>query len=93
MGTCYLIHICPPYKHARHYLGWTQADNTGQRRFDRHKAGNGSPLIKAALQAGSSCTISRLWHNVDRNFERKLKNRKESPYLCPLCNPKQSTPT
>lgn len=88
MGTCYLIHIEPSYKHARHYLGYTDADDSGKRRFDRHKAGRGSPLIKAALAAGSSCEIVRLWHQVDRHFERKLKNRKSAPRFCPVCKAK-----
>lgn len=81
MGTLYLLHFEPPYKHARHYLGWTQNPES---RFDRHLAGRGSPLVKAALAAGSIVTVARTWSG-DRNEERRIKNGKNVPRLCPTC--------
>ena len=38
-GTIYLIHFDTPYRHARHYMGFTT--NLPQR-IKRHKAGRGS---------------------------------------------------
>lgn len=29
----------------------------------------------------------RIWRNGDRNLERKLKKRKKSKDLCPICYP------
>ena len=37
MGTVYLIHLDRPYKHARHYLGFTSGGKRAAlRRFKRH---------------------------------------------------------
>jgi hypothetical protein len=93
MGTVYLIHIEPPYRHAKHYLGFTYADDSPKKRFDRHVAGRGSPLIKAALEAGSSVEVVRVWKNVDRTLERTLKLRKNTPTLCPICKQKKRSTT
>lgn len=81
-GTVYLLHLHPPYKRARHYLGWTS--NLEQRLAD-HRRGAGSPLVAAAVANGSTVELARTWTGVDRHFERALKNRKEAPRMCPLC--------
>jgi len=49
-GTIYVLHLDPAYKHARHYIGWTQGEVTD--RLDAHLQGRGSPLIRAAVAAG-----------------------------------------
>lgn len=77
------MHFEPPYKHAKHYMGFTQDVDV---RYDRHVAGRGSPLVSAALAAGCVVTIERVWSDVDRNFERQLKRRKAAPRMCPKCN-------
>jgi hypothetical protein len=87
MGTCYLIHFDPPYKHAKHYLGWTA--NLGARLND-HAAGNGSRLCQVATDAGCTLRIVRVWTNVNRHFERNLHDRHGSTDLCPICNPKSA---
>jgi predicted GIY-YIG superfamily endonuclease len=38
-GIVYLLHFDQPYKHARHYVGWT-ARNV-KRRLAEHEAGRG----------------------------------------------------
>lgn len=42
MGYIYLIHFVRPYKHAKHYLGWTQDLSA---RLTAHRTGNGSRLM------------------------------------------------
>lgn len=82
MGVVYLIHFQKPYKHAQHYLGYT--DDLGKR-FNRHVYGDGSKLLKAVRAAGISFYLVRTWNGVDRKFERKLHNHKKSWMKCPVC--------
>ncbi|MBP7735989.1 MAG: endonuclease [Spirochaetes bacterium] len=85
MGTVYLIHFNKKLHHARHYLGYAE---DVEKREKRHRSGDGSRLLHACNLQGIKYRIVRKWENVDRNFERKLKNRKEGPKLCPVCNKK-----
>lgn len=87
-GSCYLLHFEPPYKHAGHYLGWTSRAVT--ERYGDHITGKGSPLVKAAVEAGCAVVIARVWHDVDRHFERALKNQKNSRRLDPIANGKMT---
>jgi predicted GIY-YIG superfamily endonuclease len=84
MGTVYLIHFDKPYKHARHYLGY--ASNL-KARLACHRANQGARLIQVIHAAGITWQVSRTWSG-NRALERKLKNQKNGPRLCPLCNPK-----
>jgi hypothetical protein len=81
-GSVYLLHLDPPLCQARRYLGWARELEP---RLGEHRAGRGSPLIAAAVASGSRIELARTWENVDRHFERALKNRHEGSRLCPLC--------
>lgn len=87
-STVYLLHFEPRYRHAGHYLGSTLAGSEHDRIAD-HLTGRGSPLVRAAVDAGCSVVLARTWRG-GRDTERRLKDRKNSPRLCPLCNPPQS---
>jgi predicted GIY-YIG superfamily endonuclease len=79
----YLIHFDKPYKHARHYLGWT--DNL-ETRLNEHINGNGSRLLQVISAADITWTLARVWTNAPRGFEMHLKrNHKDSKSLCPQC--------
>ena len=84
----YILHIDPPLKHARHYVGWTKdADVT--RRVREHLEQSGrrpSKLVAAALRAGCAVTLAGTLEG-DREFERRLKARKGASSYCPLCRP------
>jgi hypothetical protein len=84
VGTVYLLHFDRPYKHARHYLGYT--DDLDQR-IEAHRNGNGARLVEVVMQAGIGFTVARTWDG-DRDLERRLKNQHNSPRLCPICNKK-----
>lgn len=87
LGTIYLLHFDPPYRHAKHYLGWTEKQP--EERLAIHLNGKGSPLVRAQLRSGGTVTLVRIWEDVDRNFERQLKNRRNTPRtLCPICKEK-----
>ena len=89
MGTIYLLCFVDeqgrhtPYRHAGHYMGWTQDLDA---RIEAHRAGKGARLIQVITAAGLGFVMARTWEG-DRHQERALKNRKEGPRLCPICRP------
>ncbi len=78
----YLLHFSPPYKHAKHYMGFAEDID---RRIEQHRAGTGARLTQVAIDAGCRLILARIWPGADRSTERRLKKRKESPRLCPIC--------
>lgn len=80
----YLLHFESPIsdKHtAQHYIG-TALDV--EARLKMHKAGKGARLTQVANERGINYTVVRTWVG-GRKKERELKNRKEGPRLCPIC--------
>jgi predicted GIY-YIG superfamily endonuclease len=84
---CYLLHFTAPYKHARHYLGTTKDLFT---RIQLHKAGKGARLTQVVRENGIDFYLVRTWDG-GRQTERRLKRQKNSPRLCPVCNPPRET--
>lgn len=85
-GTIYLIHFDRPLAHAKHYLGWCRGDHF-DKRIRSHILGNrGAKIVKAAVAAGIGFSVVATIENVDRNFERKLKNRGSCAKWCPHCD-------
>ena len=81
-GTIYLIHLDTPIAHAKHYVGYAEDVD---RRLAEHRSSTGARLLAVANQLGIPFRIVRTWVG-DRNFERRLKNRKNTPRYCPICN-------
>lgn len=76
MALIYILHIDPPLKHARHYVGFTE-DEDVTRRVNQHLNQTGrrpSKLVRAALEAGCTVTLAGTLEG-DREFERRLKRR------------------
>lgn len=89
MKGTYLLHIDPPFKHAKHYCGCSGISVLD--RIEVHLTGHGVPLVRAALAAGCEVILVRVWENQGFEFEQHLKQKyKNSPQLCPLCNPTQA---
>lgn len=86
MSVVYLLHfsqpIAPGRHTAQHYIGFT---DDLQQRIAAHRAGTGARLCEVAKERGISFVVAQLWEG-DRALERKLKNRKSGPRLCPICN-------
>jgi predicted GIY-YIG superfamily endonuclease len=80
--SVYLVHFEEPYKHARHYLGWS--DQLAYR-IAHHKSGSGANLLRVVNEAGIRWVVARVWHGADRSFERRLKGHSSTRY-CPVCN-------
>ena len=88
MNTVYLIHfdrpigdLSNPRGQAQHYLGFTEDLDA---RLQAHRTGNGSAIMAAVTRAGVGWELARTWEG-DRGLERRLKNRHNSPKLCPIC--------
>jgi predicted GIY-YIG superfamily endonuclease len=82
----YLIHFNRAYRHAKHYLGYSE--NLDKRITD-HLCGMGARLMEVITGAGIEWKVARTWKG-DRKLERKLKNRKHAPLLCPICSGKKA---
>lgn len=85
-GGVYLLHFDSRISGChttQHYLGWS--DNFENRMIE-HQLGRGARLTQVAIERHITWTIARLWPGKDRKFERFLKNKKNSPRLCPICN-------
>lgn len=89
----YLIHFDTPYKHACHYIGYSQTPACFERRIEHHRSGCGARIMQAVTNAGIGWSVVRVWEEGDRTLERKLKNRKNSKQLCPICTQKGLTST
>jgi predicted GIY-YIG superfamily endonuclease len=80
-GVIYLLHFDRPYRHARHYTGWTE-DLLD--RLDRHAAGRGARLVEVIWQAGIGFTLVRVCEGTRRR-ERAIKNDGGAARYCPAC--------
>jgi hypothetical protein len=91
-GTLYLLCFAPGLhvtgaRFAKHYLGYVHGgpENVDSR-LAYHLAGRGSPLVKAAVDAGLEVELVRTWAPSDRDTERRLKRQKRATSLCPACS-------
>jgi len=82
---CYLVHFSKPYRHAKHYLGWSS--DIGKH-LERHNRGEGARLMEVVRAAGISWTLVRTWPDADRSVEKRLKSHHGSVRLCPICQHK-----
>jgi predicted GIY-YIG superfamily endonuclease len=82
MGIVYLLHLSENYHHARHYVGFAE---DLEERLAAHLSGQGARLLAVVKDAGITWTVARTWSG-DRKLERRIKNRKEAPALCPVCS-------
>lgn len=87
MNYVYLLHFAQPIspgKHTcQHYLG-TCEDLAA--RIQQHERGGSlaARLTQVAHERGIAFTVARVWQG-GRELERRLKRRKGSPRLCPIC--------
>lgn len=83
----YLLHFDQPISPdhtAQHYLG--SADDW-EARIEQHRQGQGARLCEVAKARNIGFVVARLWVG-DRDLERALKQRKNSPRFCPICRAK-----
>ena len=80
-GWIYIAHFVPAFKHAKHYTGWTEDLRT---RFQAHRKGQGSNLIKHVIHAGHVIKLFVVKRGT-RKEERRLKNSAHPERICPIC--------
>ena len=87
MPTVYLIHFSTPYKHARHYLGYTSLPL--EERLARHRNGTGARLLKVVQDEGIEWEVVRTWEVGTKKEARRLELRLKSWHghgaFCPVC--------
>lgn len=89
-GTVYLIHMHGGLDRggmpglARHYIGWTEGPLAD--RIETHRKGAGARILRAANNRKISYDVARTWIG-DRFLERRLKQKRATPKMCPVCNP------
>jgi len=79
--TVYVLHVERPFRHAAHYLGFT---NNLLARIAQHRAGQGARLMEVIGWYGIDFEVARTWRG-DRKLERRLKRWHAGPRLCPIC--------
>jgi predicted GIY-YIG superfamily endonuclease len=88
-GTTYLLHFDRPYRHARHYTGWT-TDLKG--RLDAHRRGDGSKFMRYVRAAGIGFTLARTWPGTTKDREDSIKHQGGASRFCPECGAVPGTP-
>ncbi len=84
LGIVYMLHFHQPYRHARHYVGWTTTCSTGS---TPHATGHGARLVTVIWQAGIGFTLIRICEGT-RATERAIKNEGGAVRYCPACTPR-----
>jgi predicted GIY-YIG superfamily endonuclease len=80
----YLLHFENPISDShtcQHYIGST---GNIEQRLKEHRQGKGARLTQVASERGINFILAWVWEG-DKKKERKLKNRKNAPKLCPFC--------
>lgn len=82
----YLICFDIPFKHVRHYIGYTKGSETLDARMEAHRKGRGGRLMAAVSARGIGWRVVRTWPDGDQALERRLKRWKNARrQLCPEC--------
>ncbi len=87
-GIIYVLHFSEPYRHAKHYTGWT---TDLPARLAQHAAGTGARLMEVITDAGISWTLAGTWEGT-RALERQKKRRGGAARYCPICREQLSLP-
>lgn len=87
-ATVYLLHFDKPYRHAKHYVGYTAMESLEQR-LERHRDGRGARLLAVCVEHGIGFKAVRTWRfksaEAARQKERKLKVSGGASRYCPCC--------
>lgn len=85
----YLLHFHDKIsdKHTcQHYVGYCK--NLSDRIYE-HENCPDARLLQVAKERDIAFVVARTWKG-GRKLERRIKNRKNAPKLCPICNPENA---
>ena len=88
----YILHFDRPYwRTCRHYVGYTKIGV--EERVRIHRAGNGSRLVRYAINKGIDFTIALVEQystiGEARKRELQLKRGRNLKRMCPICRGKE----
>jgi predicted GIY-YIG superfamily endonuclease len=86
MAVVYLLHFekpISPKSTCQHYIGF--ANNLEARVHYHRKGQSGVRLLEVAHERSISFVVARVWEEGSKTLERHLKNKKNAPRLCPIC--------
>ena len=81
-GIVYILHLERPFGHARHYIGYTKSWMHFLNRMEEHYMGRRSIFMSHVRDAGIGFSISRVYYDATRDFERYLKNMNSTGLYC-----------
>lgn len=76
----YILEFDQPLKHARYYIGYCD-DSKFNARMRHHERGTGARITAAARREGIAWHCIATFEGAGRDFERALKNKKNTPRL------------
>ena len=86
----YIIHFNRSFHHARHYIGIAQ---DAKKRLKRHKAGDGSRLVRAVIYTDIKIRMNVIGEFEDfstaHQAEKVLKKKHSTKKYCPICIKKE----
>lgn len=83
--TVYLLHIDPPLRHSKHYVGYCRSTKELFERLGRHRNGTGGVLPREAVKKGSKLSLSIVWPEASKEFEKYVKQHGGATRYCPMC--------
>jgi len=88
MPDLFLLHFEPPYKHARHYLGYAVGTGRGSsyaKAIARGTAIGPHELVMAAQWAGCTITVADVFEGAGRAVQRTMRASHHLHRFCPIC--------
>lgn len=83
----YILHFNDPagkMHHARHYTGYVTFPEHLPTRLKEHDMGRGARLMQVVAEREVDWMLARVMPG-DKNRERQLKNSRNIPDYCPVC--------
>jgi hypothetical protein len=90
-GIVYLLHFDPPYRHAKHYIGYSASSGFLKARLAAHERGQGARLLEVVHEAGIGWQLARTWPGTPAR-ERQIKRQGGASRCCPMCGVTPRTP-